>query len=341
MATSLRFEPVSSNARAAAFIAGFMTDAQRVVDSYVEEWGLAAPDSLTVILADDFTSEVRNRMDPDEAAGFTSDRLGGEVAAKNLSDRDDPTGGFIVINSSTQDYADDTNGGQAFASYTLAHELIHPPLNRTRFTSGAAALVPLSPRTPSEFARGIVRDAIDEFRCDLTASAILKQLAGEDARRCAIARAIDQAQADMHFESTVAALDDVVAPGWTDFIDANRAAGRDSQTIWGVVVTQTNQMISLLAHADASAQAAGRGEVLAGDLYSHPGVAGLLARVWTPLLDFVRQHPVLPSVTQFADVEEALLGLGEKAVLGLWHDLGLRYRQDSRGNLKLSVTSET
>src|SRR5262245_39344714 len=89
---------------------------------------------VTVVLTDDFIADVR-RLDPSGLnQTFSSERVGGVVAAKNLPQTKDHSQVTIVFDSQLW------RGEQADAEIqqvtTVAHEFAHPLLIRARYATG-------------------------------------------------------------------------------------------------------------------------------------------------------------------------------------------------------------
>jgi hypothetical protein len=156
--TTLIFEPATTSTAAARWVEMFASTVQPAIDALAEATGFVGPKRLTVVVADDFAGEVRKRMASNPSAqAFTTDRVGGIVAGKNLPVPGDPDAGLIVLNMECHDFADTTEGaGQLRGAFTLVHEMLHPPLTWTREASGVLAGEREQSSTPSECARGIV-----------------------------------------------------------------------------------------------------------------------------------------------------------------------------------------
>jgi hypothetical protein len=322
--TDITFEPATTNAAAAEFVEMLGTAVQLVINSMSESEGFVGPERLTVVVADDFAGEVRARMayGPD-AEAFTTERVGGEVAGKNLPVPRDSGAGVIVLNQACHDFADTATGGQVLGAFTLTHELFHPPLTWTRLASGALAGVEFPSTTPSECARSLVRGLADEYRADMLAATVLQVLAGSDAAQQQLAQGRQELHDRLHRESLTDALDAVVHPGWPDTVMAYRKHRLGFDEMWGRIVSQTDQTFTLLAHAEAAARMAGHPRPLDDPLASHAGVVSYLGPAWEAISDVLVEGPLLPAVRGFHDLEDELLEVGERAIADLWRSLGL------------------
>ena len=339
MATTLAFEPTCANTAAAEFIEHLTCAVQLVIDTMADTNDFALPARLTVILADDFTGEVDRRMAAAPGTPpFSTDRVGGTVAAKNLPVPGDPDAGYIVVNAGSFDYADTSCGGQLVGAYAMTHELFHPPLTWTRNASGALDGYTGPASTPAECARAILRTISDEFRADLLASQALRALARGDVGQLRLADGREQWLHEQHIESLNEALDDVIHPGWPDTVLSYRTYDIDLETMWRTIVSQTEQALTLLAHADASAINAGHPFALTGNRAEHLGTTTYLADVWHPIRDFLIAKPVLPGLAHFADIERDLLAIGEPAIMSMWGKLGLTFEETGGGGFHLHVT---
>lgn len=328
MTTTISFEPATTNTAAAAFVEMLATAVQGVINSMADTEGFVGPERLTVVVADDFVAEVRARTiaGPDSEA-FTVDRVGGEVAGKNLPVPGDPDAGVIVLNMASHDFADTTTGGQVLGAFTLTHELFHPPLTWTRLASGALDGVELPSSTPSECARSLVRGLADEYRADLLAATVLQVLAGDDEAQQQFAYGRQQLYDQWHREALTDALNAVVHPGWPDTVMAYRTHRLSLDEMWRRIVSQTDQTFTLLAHAESAARIVEQPPPLDEPLSSHKGVVSYLGPAWEAICDALLDGPLLPGVTDFKVLEDELLDVGEQAITGLWRSLGVTFTE--------------
>lgn len=177
MATVLRFEPASSNHEAVEVVEWLAGHVQVVVSGLADRSGMAVPQELIIVLADDFRAEVATRSAGKETS-FTVDRIGGLVSGKNLNHPTDPSIGQVILNAHAFNFADTQAGGQVLGAFVLAHELWHPPLTWTR--NFAKAQTPMIGQTPDQAARAMARVLGDEYRADILASVVLDTLAGDE-----------------------------------------------------------------------------------------------------------------------------------------------------------------
>lgn len=321
--TTIRFEANTANTAAAAFVEGFAVDMQVHIDAVASQLGLATPDELNLILTDDFVVEVTRRS-PDVAAtpeGFTTLRMGGGVAAKNLPVADNPNAATVVLNEPVIDYADTANGGQVLGAFVVVHELLHPPLNWTRERSGALNSVTFPSHTPSEVARSIVRGACDEYRADCLASTMVAIATRNEEQQVALAGWL----AEQHAASLADAFTVSVHPGWADTVDRYRDCEIPLMDMWGTIVEQTDQLFTLLAHADAATTSAERPRCLTGAVAAHAAVALYVQDAWEPVISLLEEQPLVTGVDEFRDLELELLDVGEEALLAMWAKLGLTF----------------
>lgn len=338
VSTELAFEPATANSAAAQFVAMFATAVQSIVNVMAQSEELVLPRRLTVVVADDFAAEVRSRMvDTREAEAFTTERVGGDVAGKNLPVPHDPDAGVIVLNMAVHDFSDTETGGQLLGALTLAHELFHPPLTWTRQASGALAGATFPSSTPSELARSLVRIVADEYRADMLSSITLEILAGDDQAQQHYVKLRQEWMCQLHRDSVAEALDVVVHPGWPDAVVAYRTHQLSLHEMWARICGQTEQTLTLLAHAEAAADFAAVPPPLAA-FAEHPGVVKYLGPVWSAIMEAVSQGPLLPGVRQFRSVEDALIEVGEPALFDMWGSLGLTFPDLADPSFFLHVT---
>lgn len=336
--THITFEPATANTAAADFVEMLASTVQSVINSMAATEGFAGPERLTVVVADDFVAEVRARMaDGPDAEAFTTERVGGEVAGKNLPVPGDPDAGVIVLNMESHDFADTTNGGQVLGAFTLTHELFHPPLTWTRLASGALDGVEFPSSTPSECARSLVRGLADEYRADMLAATVLRVLAGDNGAQLQLAQRRQALHDQMHRESLADALNVVVHPGWSDTVMAYRTRRLGLDEMWHRIVSQTDQTFSLLAHAEAAARIADQPRPLEEPLSSHTGAVSYLSPAWETISEVLLDGPLIPGVANFKVIEDELLEAGERAIAGLWRSLGLTFTEYPDRNFYIHV----
>lgn len=203
----------------------------------------------------------------------------------------------------------------------LVHELLHPPLNWTRKLSGALDSVTFPSHTPGEVARSIVRSAADEYRADIIASDLLGAATGDEERQ----KHLDTWFAQEHATSLATALAESAHPGWPDTIERYRNFQMPLMDMWHTIGTQTDQLITLLAHAEAASTSAGQPRQLTGSIASHPAVVLYVQETWKPIITLLEQQPLLPSLDDFLELELELLTVGEDAILAMWEKLGLTF----------------
>lgn len=134
------------------------------------------------------------------------------------------------------------------------------------------------------------------------------------------------------------ALDSIVHPGWPDAIQLYRTRGRDLNSMWGGIVSQTEQMLTLLAHADSAGAVTGMAPVLTEPAVSiHVAVEMYLNDLWEPIRETLASQPLLPSLTNFAALESELLTIGQDTMLDMWAILGLTFTEHDDRSFYIDV----
>ncbi|WP_256790284.1 hypothetical protein [Frankia sp. AvcI1] len=282
-------------------------------------------------MADDFRAEVERTWAESDAFGggdghpYTVDRVGGGLAvAKTIPMTSDRSRFHIVIDGmQLGEFLDPQEW--AYSTTLIAHELVHPLLERLRWASGAMEGVNFPSHTPSEYARSISRCAFDELRADLVAGMVLGQMftaTPQDGapRPMTIVDVIGDGQR----LSVGEVLDDVVYPGWPDLVQSFRTRRIDLERMWSTLVSQTDQAMTLLAHVEAQAVGTDRTGPLEAEFAGHRGTCLYLGPAWGAILDAGRQNP-LPTLSEFREQEHALLREGEEAIIQMWERLGLSF----------------
>lgn len=329
MATELVFEHTCSNTEATTFVEWLAGHIQTVINVQIKACGMAAPTTVVITLADDFVGEVAARSGGKEA-DFTLERIGGQVTGKNLDHPTREDWGQVILNAQAIDYTDSDNGGQLYGAFILAHELWHPPLT---WTSRAA-----SPRTPStgqspvEAARAMARVLADEYRADVMASIVLDVLAGPEAEHRAPGKRRKTWLAETHHQTARGVLTTTVHPGWPDTIEAYRTYDIDLMTMWNTILKQTNELLILLAHAEAAANSADASALMSGELAELPGSQLYISDLWDPIAQKMVKQPLTPGVQQCSQLENELADITEDAVLRMWGKLGLTFSDMTPGS---------
>lgn len=280
---------------------------------------------VDLVLADDFvaaTQEILDLGNGGSASTFTTERLGGETVAKNLPLSDDGSHVAIVMNRQLLSGSGDV---AAHSAYLVAHELMHPVLNWLRHESGVLDGVVVPSSTPQEIARSIARIISDEYRADRIASVILGQFACVTEGGQEVPLNAGHIFGDSYTQQFLQVLDDRVWPGWADAVNAYRVHATDLDAMWQRIVMDTDQTLTLLAHAQAVADASDLDGPLDGEAASHEGVVLYLEPVWESFLAAYDEHRLFENVAEFADADNAVSDALEAALMALWERLGLTF----------------
>ena len=284
------------------------------------------PITVSAVLAADFRAAVESastRANLPSGQPFTVERIGGQVAAKNIPLQRDGSEVEIVFDASLWPSAPE---GMELAKlvFLVAHELTHPILDRLRHASGAKEGVPFPSITPVECARSMTKSAVDELRCDLIADLVLRQMiqaTTDDGQRHEIRLG------DVHNGGFIVGLVDAVAahvhPGWPDAVEDYRNHRISLDEMWSRVVTQTDQTLTLLAHAQAEAMTLDLPRVFVDTLETHPGVTLYLEPMWKLVVEAFDGLGLIPTLDDFAEMDRRVGDAGERALLEMWEKLGM------------------
>lgn len=303
--------------------------------------------TATVVFADDFVGTADELLAVTAAAWgehhhpYTTDRVGGEAVAKNIPTAGDDSSVSIVFNANMHHFAGPAQ--DAMTLFIAAHELTHPILQRLRDGSGALAGVTFPSQTASQYARSIVRIAVDEYRCDRVANAILGAMCtatidGETRRL----RQSDLLGGDFGYRGSLSTLlDEHVHPAWPDLVQNYRERRIPLGQMWGRLITATDQTMTLLAHAEAEAVAAEEAGPVDGPHAAHPAVRLYLGPAWSAVMDAVEKRPLVPALQDFAAAEREVLDSGDRALFEMWQQLGITVSTTPTGDDYLHVTEPT
>ncbi|GAA1439355.1 hypothetical protein GCM10009641_46880 [Mycobacterium cookii] len=297
---------------------------------------------VDLIFADDFIGATQDALDEARRDGeapdtFTTERLGGETVAKNVPRADDFSDIAIVMNR-TLLAAD----GEAVAHtiFLIAHELFHPMLNRRRHQSGTLEGVIYPSRTPNEIARSIACTITDEYRADQFASVML----GHFGTITTPGGGTEQLHAghvfgDGYNQQFTDLLDTHIAPGWPDLVMDYRYGRVGLDDMWRAIASQTDQTFTLLAHAQAVADAARADGPLDGDNGSHRGATLYIAPAWSAVMSALDEHKTLGTPEEFALGDVAIADTVERELFDMWARLGLTFSVNKERNFAIHVTN--
>ncbi|GAA2030893.1 hypothetical protein GCM10009839_33420 [Catenulispora yoronensis] len=289
---------------------------------------------MKLVVADDFHQGVDDAFamrDPDLASEgsvgpYDSQRLGGTAIAKNIILDRQAARVRIVVNGALLAAGPDASVSP-WAVFLIAHELAHPILERRRRTSGALEREPEYPRTATEAARAFVRSALDELHADLMADIVLGHLwsveiEGQDARPV---RATDlEVVLGQHLQ-VADVLDSHVHPGWPDLVDAHRNWRLSVNDLYVRLFRETDQMLTLLGHAQAEATWLEQLGPLEAECSDHPGAQLYLADVWRRIMKIRDESEFSTDPDVICEQDLAIVAEGEAAVLQMWQRLGLTF----------------
>lgn len=129
--------------------------------------------------------------------------------------------------------------------------------------------------------RSISRIIADEYRADYLASVMLGQFgvaSNSDGEREPLHAG--HVFGETHFQRFTEVLDSHIWPGWPDLVMDYRNGRVELEVMWSRVVSQTEQTLTLLAHAQATGDVAKASGPLDGANAAHPGVTHYLQPVW-------------------------------------------------------------
>lgn len=270
---------------------------------------------------DAFVTAVQDALgESDSGAGrpFDTERLGGQVQAKNIPLSADGSRVRIILDST---YA---STGNPMTLFVVAHELVHPILNRLAHESGVLADVEFPSLTPVEQARSIARGAADEYRADRVAAALLKSTCSVTSEGGeAMPLDINEVLWDAYCSQFVDVLESHVWPGWPDAVKAYRNHRLELDSLLRRIVEETDQTMTLLGHVQAATDAGGPDPLV--EAGGHQGVNLYIADAWNALSDAVHRWPMIPSLSDGAQAYVEIGDAGETALLAMWAKLGLTF----------------
>src|SRR6202040_2843392 len=114
----------------------------------------------------------------------------------------------------------------------------------------------------------------------------------------------------------------------------------DVGTIWSTVSLETSELLTSLAHAQATSDTAELpGPLELPNIAALPATQLYVAEPWNRIRQCLASMPTLPTPQQFAADEEQFLSDGAEAVFDIWASLGVHPQQLPDGQLWVGVTA--
>ena len=296
-----------------------------------------------IVVTDDFVTEVEaagheiaDHPGESEHVPFTVDRLGGVAVAKTLPKGEDYRDATIVVDRRSISWQD--TAGFAAGIALLAHELVHVGIGRARWACGALEGVIIPSITGTECARSIARISSEEYRATVLANRLLGtvmsvSLPDGESRGLTV----HDVNGDYYSDQLVEVLDDVVHPGWPNTVMDYRLGGLTLSELTKRIIESTDQVFTLLGHAEAHAEAGARPRPLDA-CAGHRGVQLYLAPAWERLIAPARTASPIPlTLVQVRMLEDAIVSAGEAAILAMWSALGLTVEEQGNRQWALWV----
>ncbi|MCM2388145.1 hypothetical protein [Streptomyces albipurpureus] len=274
---------------------------------------------LTVVLTGDITASIRAHSESDR--NFTPERSGGIVEGKTIEVVRDFSQTVIVIDIDTGTETADEELDEAELLHLVMHEYGHALLGRLRAGAGTRPPKTTRSKTPEEVAAIWAYEAAHEFRCDLLSNTLLAKFAtttDDDGatRPFTFADLVGEGYRD-----AFASLLDHVHPGWPDLVFAYQTHQIDLDEMYEGLLHGTGGVLKLIAHADAVEETGGNAPLLAG-FADHPAVREIPGPIWGPIRKVLDTSPIMPSLDEFAAVDNAVQEHGERMVT-VWQSLGV------------------
>lgn len=294
--------------------------------------------AVEVVWAKDFaktTQEILEQAHHSEhfAANYnySTERLGGEAVAKNIAITADSSLIKIVLNKNMLSMA--FNEATIATIFVIAHELTHPIIDRTRAKLGILDGVNFPSKTPTEYARSISRSASDEYWADHLASIILGTITtatpSEGGEKFKLNHGHVYGGTEDYRQQISRVLDSHIYPGWPRRTLEYRVGNIDLDTLWEKTLTETDQVITLLAHSQACEDNSGKNNsVFTEQITKHKAFRLYLGPAWQKISDSLRSMPIALGIDGFAESDLAITNAGEIALKEMWKNLGISFRDE-------------
>lgn len=310
-------------------VEAFRTDVRLIAAVYehLREARDLPASAVRLILADDFVGEVdRHMREPskrEEGDTFSVERVGGIVAAKNLPQDDDYSDIVIVLNAALWTHAAQPETRLTVA-HLVAHELVHPIIERARHISGVMDGVLIPSVTGLEVAASMARIMVGEYRADRIADEVVSSFITANVNG-EVVPAYQWLTASESWTSTVERVVAGAHPRWPDTVQDYRERRTDLSSMYATLVPAIDQTITTMVHAQAGADSAETGlDLLAEEpIASLPATRLYLGETWASFLEAMRAGPQLAPLAEFREWDEKVTAVGRDAILEVWRRLGL------------------
>lgn len=187
-------------------------------------------------------------------------------------------------------------------------------------------------------ARSMMRTVIDEYRADRFASFLLQSLTKAPEHPDGVH------QADLLGSSYAETFGDVldkVWPGWPDAVEDYRHHGCTLDALCRRLFEDTDQVLTLLAHAQACADVGDEkeSEPFAGLRGTHRASELYLRSVWSAVMNAMDGHGLIPPLAEFAAADLAVCDAGEAELIAMWGRLGLTFDTDGDRSYYVHVSA--
>lgn len=266
---------------------------------------------LEAWLVDDFARAVRQLAPRALSARvtFTPERLWGRVVAACLPPADDQAPTRLVFDAATwQDRAPTAGGSWLERLFVVAHELAHPLLSPAATRPAGRAL-----------AHQLARELLTEYQANLLADrAVLQQLTRAANDRTSRPVGLWHLAGE-RYRAALAQTLAQAAQHWSELLELSSPWAMSLEQPESGLLDSVHQVLTLLVHAQALADAVGGPDLLAAeDLRALPVVQRYLAEPWRRWLAALRGQPF-----PWLGDDEALARQAESALLEVWRRLGL------------------
>lgn len=303
--------------------------AAAVFAGVAQNYGVELPD-LRLIGTLDFQATVDDLLRQVHGPGqptYTTERLGGTAVGKNIALNVDHSKVAVVMFAGPWMPGAEARG-LAVGISLLAHELAHSVLERLRVASGSLEGVTFPSTAPRPAARSITRIAVDELRADRIADIVLSLSATKtvDGKGQPLHLSDQELFGSPYRDQLAELLVTRVYPGWRDSVNEYRNWGITLEELMRRLVSEADQMMTAIAHAQAEALSTPEDGVLfVPTAAGEPGATWLMGPVWEAVMTVAAQHPFIPELAQFKAAELAILDVGERELFAMWERLGITF----------------
>ena len=277
---------------------------------------------IAIRITDRFTSDVEDRRGL--SGDYTTERVGGVVAAIALKSQGAEAGRLVLVNSTAFEGQDTWSFVRL--RYTLGHEVAHCLIDECRRVHGAPTGYDPTPMNLLDTIGYTAVSVSDEFIADELAKGLLPAVNLTIDDEGVSITATDRALLAVdRLNGMTEDLDLHVYPGLRNTVERYRRSIVDLDTMTTALVSGIQGALILGAHYRSACRelSPDAGDVRKVD--EHPGTRLYLAPFWARLAPCLDSRSGARALGDFKNADQTAFNVGSDAVTEIWRTLGIRF----------------